>query len=196
MGMHRRRKLGSLLSPYERIHQMDKNQIKRGAVVAASAATLFGLVFATPSFAATSSTSTSTSSTSTVKAEAAHKGKGKEIKGKGQEAKGSKGDKVAPVAQNVDVYVPADGKTYKVVVTEVLPSVAPSTVAGAVVKPAKPAHTIVVAVTGVGPQTVSVPGLRPGNYTVELVAVSSSKSLTVAAPVVTPDPAASVAPTN
>jgi hypothetical protein len=184
---------------------MDKNQIKRGAVVAASAATLIGLVFATPSFAATSSTSTSTSSTSTVKAEAAHKGKGKEIKGKGhgnkgkgQEAKGSKskGDKVAPVAQNVDVYVPADGKTYKVVVTEVLPSVAPSTVAGAVVKPAKPAHTIVVAVTGVGPQTVSVPGLRPGNYTVELVAVSSSKSLTVAAPVVTPDPAASVAPTN
>mgnify|MGYP000013336651 FL=1 len=182
---------------------MDKNQIKRGAVVAASAATLFGLVFATPSFAATSSTSTSTSSTSTVKAEAAHKGQGKEIKGKGhgnkgkgQEAKGSKGDKVAPVAQNVDVYVPADGKTYKVVVTEVLPSVAPSTVAGAVVKPAKPAHTIVVAVTGVGPQTVSVPGLRPGNYTVELVAVSSSQSLTVAAPVVTPDPAASVAPTN
>ena len=86
---------------------MDKNQIKRGAVVAASAATLFGLVFATPSFAATSSTSTSTSSTSTVKAEAAHKGQGKEIKGKGkghgnkgkgQEAKGSKGDKVAPVA--------------------------------------------------------------------------------------------------
>jgi hypothetical protein len=180
---------------------MDKNQIKRSAVVAASAATLFGLVFATPSFAATSSTSTSTSSTSTVKAEAAHKGKGKEIKGKGhankgQQTKGTKGDKVAPVAQNVDVYVPADGKTYKVVVTEVLPSVAPSTVAGAVVKPAKPAHTIVVAVTGVGPQTVSVPGLRPGNYTVELVAVSSSKSLTVAAPVVTPDPAASVAPTN
>ena len=194
------------MSPYERIHQMDKNQIKRGAVVAASAATLIGLVFATPSFAATSSTSTSTSSTSTVNADAAHKGEGKEFKGKGhgnkgkgQEvkgSKGSKGDKVAPVAQNVDVYVPADGKTYKVVVTEVLPSVAPSTVAGAVVKPAKPAHTIVVAVTGVGPQTVSVPGLRPGNYTVELVAVSSSKSLTVAAPVVTPDPAASVAPTN
>jgi hypothetical protein len=176
---------------------MDKNQIKRGAVVAASAATLFGLVFATPSFAATSSTSTSTSSTSTVKAEAAHKGKGKAIKGKGHGNKGPKGDKVAPVAQNVDVYVPADGKTYKVVVTEVLPSVAPSTVAGAVVKPAKPAHTIVVAVTGVGPQTVSVPGLRPGNYTVELVAVSSSQSLTVAAPTTTtPDPAASVAPTN
>ena len=181
---------------------MDKNQIKRGAVVAASAATLFGLVFATPSFAATSSTSSSTSSTSTVKAEVAHKGKGKAIKGKGhankgQETKGSKGDKVAPVAQNVDVYVPADGKTYKVVVTEVLPSVAPSTVAGTVAKPAKPAHTIVVAVTGVGPQTVSVPGLRPGNYTVELVAVSSSQSLTVAAPTTTtPDPTASVAPTN
>ena len=185
---------------------MDKNQIKRGAVVAVSAATLIGLVFATPSFAATSSTSTSTSSTSTVNADAAHKGEGKEFKGKGhgnkgkgQEvkgSKGSKGDKVAPVAQNVDVYVPADGKTYKVVVTEVLPSVAPSTVAGSVAKPAKPAHTIIVAVTGVGPQTVSVPGLRPGNYTVELVAVSSSKSLTVAAPVVTPDPAASPAPTN
>jgi hypothetical protein len=182
---------------------MDKNQIKRGAVVAASAATLFGLVFATPSFAATSSTSTSTSSNSTVKAEAAHKGKGKEVKGsKGQENKGkgydkgTKGDKVAPVDQTVNVYVPADGKTYKVVVTEVLPSVAPSTVAGSVVKPAKPAHTVVVAVTGVGPQTVTIPGLRPGNYTVDLVAVSNSQSLTVAAPVVTPDPAASVAPTN
>ena len=179
---------------------MDKNQIKRGAVVAASAATLFGLVFATPSFAATSSTSTSTSSTSTVKAEAAHKGKGKEVKGQENKGKGhdkgSKGDKVAPVAQTVNVYVPADGKTYKVVVTEVLPSVAPSTVAGSVVKPAKPAHTVVVAVTGVGPQTVTIPGLRPGNYTVDLVAVSNSQTLTVAAPVVTPDPAASVAPTN
>ena len=96
----------------------------------------------------------------------------------------------------MNVYVPADGKTYKLVVTEVLPSVAPSTVAGSVVKPAKPAHTVVVAVTGVGPQTVTIPGLRPGNYTVDLVAVSNSQSLTVAAPVVTPDPAASVAPTN
>ncbi len=182
---------------------MDKNQIKRGAVVAASAATLIGLVFATPSFAATSSSSSNTSSTSSVNAEAAHKGKGKEIKGhghgnkgKGHGNKGSKGDKVAPVAQAVNVYVPADGKTYKVVVTEVLPSVAPSTVAGSVVKPAKPAHTTVIAVTGVGPQTVTIPGLRPGNYTVDLVAVSNSQSLTVAAPVVTPDPAASVAPTN
>ena len=62
---------------------MDKNQIKRGAVVAASAATLIGLVFATPSFAATSSTSTNTSSTSSVNADAAHKGEGKEFKGKG-----------------------------------------------------------------------------------------------------------------
>jgi hypothetical protein len=146
-----------------------------------------------------------------VKAEAAHKGKGKAVKGaKGQtSAKGNqgkshenkgpkaeKGAKVAPVDQTVNVYVPADGKTYKVVVTEVLPSVAPSTVAGSVVKPAKPAHTVVVAVTGVGPQTVTIPGLRPGNYTVDLVAVSNSQSLTVAAPVVTPDPAASVAPTN
>lgn len=183
---------------------MDKNQIKRGAVVAASAATLFGLVFATPSFAATSSSSSSTSSSSTVKAEAAHKGKGKEVKGaKGQENKGKgfdnkgpKGDKVALADQTVNVYVPADGKTYKVVVTEVLPAVTPSTDATAPVKPAKPAHTVVVAVTGVGPQTVTIPGLRPGNYTVDLVAVSNSQSLTVAAPVVTPDPAASVAPTN
>jgi hypothetical protein len=168
---------------------MDKNQIKRGAVVAASAATLFGLVFATPSFAATSSTSTSTSSTSTVKAEAAHKGKGK-----AHGNKGSKGTKVAPVAQNVEVYVPADGKTYKVVVTEVVPAVASTTTSA----PVKHSHTVVVAVTGVGPQTVSVPGLRPGNYTVELVAVSSSKTLTVAAPVTstTTDTTATPAPTN
>ena len=182
---------------------MDKKQIKRGAVVAASAATLFGLVFATPAFASTSSTSTSTSSTGSVSAEAAHKSKGKEIKGKGHGHKGkghgnkgSKSDKVAPVDQTVNVYVPADGKTYKVVVTEVLPSVAPSTVTGSIVKPAKRAHSVVVAVTGVGPQTVTIPGLRPGNYTVDLVAVSNSQSLTVAAPVVTPDPAASPAPTN
>jgi len=181
---------------------MDKKQIKRGAVVAASAATLFGLVFATPAFASTSSTSTSTSSTGSVSAEAAHKSKGKEIKGKGHghkgkgHDKGSKGAKVAPVDQTVNVYVPADGKTYKVVVTEVLPSVAPSTVTGSIVKPAKRAHSVVVAVTGVGPQTVTIPGLRPGNYTVDLVAVSNSQSLTVAAPVVTPDPAASPAPTN
>ena len=41
---------------------------------------------------------------------------------------------------------------------------------------------MVVPVTGTGTQTVTIPGLRPGDYTVTLVAVTSTQTLTVAAP--------------
>jgi hypothetical protein len=41
---------------------------------------------------------------------------------------------------------------------------------------------------------VTVPGLRPGTYKVELVAVSSTQTITVAKPVVTPAPAPTKAP--
>ena len=163
---------------------MDKNQIKRGAVVAASAATLFGLVFATPSFAATSSSSSSTSSSSTVKAEAAHKGKGKEVKGaKGQENKGkgfdnkgSKGDKVAPADQTVNVYVPADGKTYTIKVTETAEKGV--AVATPVARPSMP-------LAGTGSQNIKLPLGASDTYKIELVAadgtVVSTVTVTVAA---------------
>ena len=179
---------------------MDKKQIKRGALVAASAATLFGLVLASPSFAASNhhSGKGSTSSTTAPVATPGF-GKGHGDHGKGHHGKDGVGP-VAPVAQTVTVTVPDDGKTYEVVVTDTtvrpLPKNAP------VGAPARPAHTEVVAVSGTGVQTISIPGLRPGTYKVELVAIDSTQSLTVAAPVataapvVTPTPGVTPPPTH
>jgi|GEM_PF-3069839 len=171
---------------------MDKKQIKRGAVVAASAATVLGLVLASPSFAASNhhSGKGSNSSTTTPVVTPGF-GKGDGDHGKGRHGKDGVGH-AAPVAQTVTVNVPDDGKTYEVVVTDTTVRPAPADApAGA---PARPAHVEVVAVSGTGSQTVSVPGLRPGTYKVELVAVSSTQTITVAKPVVTPAPAPTQAP--
>lgn len=172
---------------------MDKKQIKRGAAVAASAAALVGLVFATPSIAEAKGHSNKSGNSSSVSAKStAPKFDGK---GKGK-AHGLEANHVAPADQTVTVEVPADGKTYKLVVTEVVPAAAAaSTVATDKIRPA---HTFVVAVTGTGSVTVTVPGLRPGSYTAELVAVASSQTITVVAPVapVTPAPSITPAPSN
>ena len=176
---------------------MDKNQIKRGAVVAASAATILGLVFATPSFAANSktskaSTSSSSSSTTTPPTfggdnDGDH---GKGGHGKGGHGKGQFGAD-AGVTKTVTVDVPADGKTYKLVVTDTTVRPAPADVPAGAPKP--PKHVEVVAVTGTGTQTVTIKNLRPGTYSVELVAVSSTQSLTVDQPTGS-TPAPSVTP--
>ena len=160
---------------------MDKKQFKRGAAVAASAAALVGLVFATPTIAeAKSKSHSSSSSSSTTKSVET-----KKLKGDGDHHKdGKKGDRPAPISQVVTVNVPDDGKTYKLVVTEVKPVDLNTTDT----KPARPAHTFVVAVTGTGSVDVTVPGLHPGSYTVDLVAVSSTQTITVVAPAVTPAP--------
>ena len=159
---------------------MDKKQFKRGAAVAASAAALVGLVFATPTIAeAKSKSHSSSSSSSTTKSVETKKPKGDH-----DHKDGKKGDRPAPISQVVTVNVPDDGKTYKLVVTEVKPVDLNTTDT----KPARPAHTFVVAVTGTGSVDVTVPGLRPGSYTVDLVAVSSTQTITVVAPAVTPAP--------
>lgn len=172
---------------------MDKKQIKRGAVVVASAATVLGLVLASPSFAASKGHSTkasSSSSSSTTPAPAPVFGKGD---GKGDHGKGGFGPG-AEVSQTVTVNVPDDGKTYEVVVTDTTVRPAPKDApAGA---PARPAHTEVVAVTGTGSQTVTVAGLHPGTYKVDLVAIDSTQTLTVAKPAVTPAPGVTPPPTN
>lgn len=177
---------------------MDKNRIKRGAVVAASAATILGLVFATPSFAATSKSvkAASSSSSSSTTAPAApsfgggdHGHKGGKGHGKG---KGFDANRPAGITKTVTVDVPADGNTYKLVVTDTTVRPAPADLpAGA---PTPPKHTRVIEVTGTGSQTITIDDLRPGTYSVELVAVSSSQSLTVEAPATSATPAPTVTP--
>jgi hypothetical protein len=81
----------------------------------------------------------------------------------------------APVTKSVTVDVPADGKTYELVVTEVAPANLPQLPAG-VTPP--PAHSFTVAVSGTGSQSVSVTVPHAGDYTVDLVAVSSTQKVT------------------
>ena len=155
---------------------MDKKKFAKTSIIAVSAVALTGLAFATPSIAAPAKKAG-------VVASAQAKGHGHD---RGLESGKNKGTKAAPVSQDITVTVPDDGGTYKLVVTEVAPVPvsgvpAPTTPAGK----APREHTRVVSVTGTGSVTVSVPGLHPGDYTVELVKVSSSQGLTVAAPVTT-----------
>jgi hypothetical protein len=157
---------------------MNKKKFAKTSLIAISAVALTGLAFATPSLAAPHKVG--------VAASAQAKGHGHD---RGFENGKGRGTKAAPVAQDITVTVPADGGVYKLVITEIEPAAvtgtpAPTPPAGA---PARE-HTRVVAVTGTGSVTVSVPGLRPGNYTVDLVKVTSSQDLSVAAPVVTPTP--------
>jgi hypothetical protein len=81
----------------------------------------------------------------------------------------------APVTKSVTVDVPADGKTYELVVTEVRP-VNNLTLPIGVNLHAPESFT--VAVTGTGSQSVSVTVPHAGDYTVDLVAVSSTQKAT------------------
>jgi len=156
---------------------MDKKKFAKTSLIAVSAVALTGLAFATPSIAAPAKKAG-------VVASAQAKGHGHD---RGLELGKNKGTKAAPVSQDITVTVPEDGGVYKLVVTEVAPAATASTTT-TIAPPAgapKRDHTIVVPVTGSGSVTVSVPGLHPGDYTVELVKVSSSQGLTVAAPTTT-----------
>ena len=153
---------------------MDKKKIAKTSLIAVSAIALTGLAFATPSLAATPKHSTVAS--------ASFQGKGHGDHGFG---KGDKGPQSfgAEVTKDVTVTVPDDGATYQLLVTEVAPvATTTSTTTNALAKGPKN-HSFVVAVTGTGSVTVSVPGLHPGSYKVDLVKVSSTQDLTVAAPV-------------
>ncbi len=157
---------------------MDKKKIAKTSLIAVSAIALTGLAFATPSLAATPKHSTVAS------ASFQGKGHGDHGFGKGQD-KGPKGFG-AEVSKDVTVTVPDDGATYELVVTETAPpaAAAASTNTNAAPQGAPKSHSFVVPVTGTGSVTVSVPGLHPGSYKVDLVKVSSSQDLTVAAPTV------------
>ena len=156
---------------------MDKKKIAKTAGIVLAASALTGLAFTAPSLAATAK-HTNVSST--------FQGKGGHGKGdhgpKGPQG-GQQGQFQAPVSQDVTVTVPDDGATYELVVTEVAPAAAANnTTNNAAPKGLPRNHTIVVPVTGTGSVTVSVPGLHPGSYKVDLVKVASTQDLTVAAP--------------
>ena len=152
---------------------MDKKKIAKTSLIAVSAIALTGLAFATPSLAATPKHSTVAS--------ASFQGKGHGDHGFGKGDKPGK-DFGAEVTKDVTVNVPDDGATYQLLVTEVAPvATTTSTTTNAQAKGPKN-HSFVVAVTGTGSVTVSIPGLHPGSYKVDLVKVSSTQDLTVAAP--------------
>ena len=154
---------------------MDKKKFAKTSLIAVSAVALTGLAFATPSIAAPAKKTG-------VVASAQAKGHGHD---RGLELGKNKGAKGVHVTQDVTVTVPEDGGVYKLVVTQVAPAAAANTTATPPANGLPKAQTIVVPVTGTGSVTVSVPGLHPGDYTVELVKVSSSQGLTVAAPATT-----------
>ncbi len=81
----------------------------------------------------------------------------------------------APVSKTVTVDVPADGKTYELVVTEVPPV---NTLALPIGVSLPAPHSFTVAVTGTGSQDVTVKVPHAGDYTVDLVAVSSTQKVT------------------
>jgi len=111
--------------------------------------------------------------------------------GKGHEGKGPKhGPKKAPapITQTVTVDVPATG-TYQLLVTPVKPvkatpapssSPAPTASPAPSALPVRPDHSFTVPVTGTGSQTITLKLPHPGEYTVSLVSVVSSQSITAA----------------
>ena len=154
---------------------MDKKKIAKTAGIAAAASVIAGLAFATPSLAATPK-----AKPAAVSQMAQGKGGHGKDKGFGQ---GQKSD--VHVSQDITVTVPDDGATYKLVVTQTAPAAATNNTTNNAAPKGPENHSIVVAVTGTGSVTVTVPGLHPGTYTAELVKVASSQSVTVAAPTTT-----------
>jgi hypothetical protein len=96
-----------------------------------------------------------------------HGGRGGDFKGK-----------FAPITKAVTVDVPATG-SYQLLVTEVKPANAPAKPVGA---PDRPSESFTVPVTGTGSQTITLNLPHPGDYTVSLISVVSTQSITVAAP--------------
>ena len=147
---------------------MDK---KLGTKIAAAGAGLIavaGIAIASPSLAA----STTPSTPSATGAPSFGKGSGAGDHG-GRGHGGPGGFNVNATPQTVTVNVPNDGKTYMLVVTEAAPT-APKTDANGNTLPARPAHSEAVAITGTGTQTVTLPPVHPGSFTLKLVAVTGS----------------------
>lgn len=157
---------------------MDKKKIAKTAGIALAASVAAGLAFAAPSLAAQPQADTSISAEQIGK-----KGHGK---GKGHSATATPKSGEAHVSQDITVTVPDDGGTYKLVVTQVETAAATnSTTSNTQAFGLDKKKTIVVAVTGTGSVTVTVPNLHPGSYTAELVKVSATQDVTVTAPATT-----------
>lgn len=148
---------------------MEKKLSTKLAVAGASVLVLGGLAVAAPAMAA-SSTDTGSSTSSS----APTFGDGQGMK-RGHGMKGGFGQNSTP--QTVTVNVPTDG-TYQLVVTEAAPTLpvgaTPPTDANGKALPAPKAHSTAIALTGTGTQTVTLPPLHTGKFTLQLVKVSGT----------------------
>ena len=164
-----------------------KNKI---ALIAASTVTAGAIIIASPALAYTkptpkpavaTSTATPTPTTSPTLTPPTFGGFGGDGDNDGP-GRGGRGDgfkhKFAPITKDVTVDVPATG-SYQLLVTEVKPANAPAKPVGA---PDRPSESFTVPVTGTGSQTITLNLPHPGDYTVSLVSVVSTQSITVSAP--------------
>jgi hypothetical protein len=176
----------------------------KAALIGASVITASALLLASPALAhkspskgserqtsrsvvATPTTSPTSAPTASPKAPelGERHGHGKGHKGKGPKHGPEKGPKF--VTQTVTVDVPETG-TYQLLVTPVKPvkaspapttSPTPTASPAPIALPAHPEHSFTVAVTGTGSQTITLKLPHPGEYTVSLVSVVSTQSITV-----------------
>jgi len=154
---------------------MEKKLSTKLAVAGAGVLALAGIAIATPAIAAsTSGTSGSgTSSTAPSFGQGDHDGDRGHF-GKGG-MKGGMNFNATP--QTVTVNVPTDG-TYQLVVTEAAPTLpagaTPPTDANGKALPAPKAHSTAIALTGTGTQTVTLPPMHKGKFTLQLVKVSGT----------------------
>ena len=154
------------------------------ALISASVLTASALLITSPALAHKGGPKATPKPTSSVTATATPTPPtfGGKVDGDGDREHGFKGrgreGKLTPITQSVTVDVPATG-SYQLLVTEVKPANAPTPPAGA---PTRPDHSFTVPVTGTGSQTLTVNLPHPGNYTVTLVSVVSTQTITAVAP--------------
>ncbi len=158
----------------------DMKQRNKGAVIAASVVTVGALLLASPALAhkpgpkPTAKPTSSASATPTppsVGDRDGHRGGHRDGRGHGPKKN------IAPITKTVTVDVPETG-SYQLLVTEVRPANAPTPPAG---KPAPRDHSFTVPVTGTGSQTITLNLPHPGDYTVSLISVVSTQTVTVTA---------------
>ncbi|MBJ7280600.1 MAG: hypothetical protein JHD31_01825 [Rhodoluna sp.] len=163
------------------------NLSNRIALIATSAVTVGAIVLAGPALAHTkpgpkaTSKAIVTSTGSPTVAPTANPTPPKSKDGKGRHGNRPHPEKPkgAPITQTVTVDVPVTG-SYQLLVTAVKPANTSPT--QPVFAPNRPDHSFTVPVTGTGSQTVTLNLPHPGNYTVSLVSVVSTQSITIAPP--------------
>ena len=151
---------------------MEKKLSTKIAVAGAGLLALTGIAIASPALAASSTPSSGSGSSSTAPSFGQDGGKGGHHRG------GPGGDiNFNATPQTVTVNVPTDG-TYQLVVTEAAPTlptgVTPPTDANGKALPAPKAHSTAIALTGTGSQTVTLPPMHSGKFTLQLVKVTGT----------------------